>query len=72
MRLPPPCDSPTLVRTIRRDPVHAGLKIFGVTSHGPEQFGLARGGRGIDYWFNTPLNPEGLLHDLNQELAEVV
>lgn len=72
MRLPPPCDSPTLVRKIRHDPVYAGLKIFGVTSHGPEQFGLASGSRGIDHWFKTPFMAEGLLDDLNQELADVV
>lgn len=72
MRLPPPCDSPTLVRKIRHDSVYAGLKIFGVTSHGPEQFGLASGSRGIDHWFKTPFMTEGLLDDLNQELADVV
>jgi carbon storage regulator CsrA len=72
MRLPPPCDSPTLVRTIRRDPAYAGLKIFGVTSHGREPFGLASGSRGIDHWFDTSLNPRVLLDDLNQELAGVV
>jgi carbon storage regulator CsrA len=72
MRLPPPCDSPTLVRTIRHDPVYTGLKIFGVTSHGAAHFGLPSGSTGIDHWFNTPLNSKGLLHDLNHELAAVV
>jgi carbon storage regulator CsrA len=72
MRLPPPCDSPTLVRKIRRYSDYTGLKIFGVTSQGPEQFGLASGSRGIDHWFKTPFMTEGLLHDLNQELADVV
>ena len=69
MQLPPPCDSPSLVRTIRRDAVYAGLRIIGVTSQGP---GPAGGGGGIDHWFNTPLNSEELLHDLNKELADVV
>jgi CheY-like chemotaxis protein len=72
MRLPPPCDGPSLVRTVRREPAYAGLKIFGVTGGGPGHFGLAGGGRGVDHWFDTPLNPEALLHDLNQELAGVV
>ena len=72
MRLPPPCDSPTLVRTIRRDPACTGIKIFGVSSHGPEDFSLASGSGGIDHWFNTSLNSERLLHNLNQELADVV
>ena len=72
MRLPPPGDGPALVSEIRRDAAHAGLKIYGVTGGGPEQFGRAGGGRGIDHWFNTPLDSEELLHDLNQELADVV
>jgi carbon storage regulator CsrA len=72
MRLMPPCDSPTLVCKIRRDPACAGLKIFGVSTHGPEQFGVASGSRGIDHWFNTSVNSKELLHDLNQELADVV
>jgi carbon storage regulator CsrA len=72
MRLSPPCDGPTLVRTIRHDPANAGLKIFGVTVGGPGGFGPAGGSGGVDHWFNTPLNAEALLHDLNQELAGVV
>jgi carbon storage regulator CsrA len=72
MRLPGPCDSSTLVRKVRRDPACAGLKIFGVSSHSLTQFGLVSGSRGIDHWFNTSLNITGQLHDLNQELADVV
>jgi carbon storage regulator CsrA len=72
MRLPPPCDGPSLVRTIRRESAYAGLKIVGVTSGGPCHFGLAGGLRGVDHWFDTSLNPEVLLDDLNQELAGVV
>ena len=72
MRQPSPCDSPTLVRMIRRDPDYAGLKIFGVTRGGAGEFDLARGSRGIDHWFNAPFKAEVLLDDLNQELAGVV
>jgi carbon storage regulator CsrA len=72
MGLTPPCDGPALVRKIRRDPSCAGLKIFGVSSRGPEQFGLAGSGSGIDHWFDTSLDSGGLLHDLDRELADVV
>ena len=66
----PRCDGPTTVREIRRDPTLAGLKIFAVTGHSPDRFNLQPGAAGgIDRWFNKPLNPEALLHDLNQELA---
>ncbi len=70
MRLPPPCDGPSLVRSVRREPAYVGLKIIGVTGGGQGHFGLAGGG--VDHWFDTPLDPEALLHDLNLELAEVV
>ncbi|HEV3257873.1 MAG TPA: response regulator [Gemmataceae bacterium] len=65
----PRCDGPTTVREIRRDPALAGLKIFAVTGHAPERFGLEGKGAGIDRWFNKPLNPENLLRDLQQELG---
>jgi CheY-like chemotaxis protein len=65
----PRLDGPTTVRAIRRDPALAGLKIFAMTGHSPERFGLGEGPSGIDRWFNKPLNPEVLLRDLHQELG---
>jgi carbon storage regulator CsrA len=65
-----PClDGPTCVRTIRRDPAYAGLKIFGVTGVTHETFGLEKGPRGIDRWFRKPLNPEILLRHLNEDFS---
>ncbi len=72
MGLPPPCDGPALVRTIRRSAAYGGLKIYGVTARGPAQSGLVSGSRGVDHWFNTPLDSEEWLHALNRELADVV
>ncbi len=63
----PRCDGPTMLREIRRDPAYAGLKIFAVTGHAPEEL-LLDDDPGVDRWFNKPLNPEALLHDLNVEL----
>jgi carbon storage regulator CsrA len=60
----PRCDGPTAVRQIRSDPANRNLKIFGVTGHSPESFHL----EGVNRWFRKPLNPEVLLHDLNEEL----
>lgn len=65
----PRCDGPTTVRAIRRDPTLAGLKIFGVSGHALEHFGLERGPAGLDRWFQKPLNPETLLQDLQEEFA---
>ncbi len=64
----PRIDGPTMVRELRRDPAYASLKIFGVTGHLPEEFDLEPGPRGINRWFQKPLDPASLLHDLTEEL----
>jgi two-component system, OmpR family, response regulator len=64
----PRCDGPTTVRTIRRNPSYAGLRIFGLTGATVDQFGLAEGPSGIDRWFRKPINPEVLLKELMQNL----
>jgi carbon storage regulator CsrA len=60
----PRCDSATAVRQIRRDPAYAGLRIFAVTASAPDQFDVASGSAGIDRWFQKPLDPASLLHEL--------
>jgi carbon storage regulator CsrA len=63
----PRCDGPTTVRTIRRNPAHADLRIIGVTGGSVEQFGLDEGPSGINRWFRKPINPDVLLRELAQE-----
>jgi carbon storage regulator CsrA len=63
----PRCDGATTVREIRREPAWAGLKIFAVTGHLPDEFDLAHGPTGIDRWFHKPIDPAELVRDLNQE-----
>jgi carbon storage regulator CsrA len=65
----PRVDGPTTVREIRRDPTYAGLMIFGVTGHAPEEFDLDQGPAGVDRWFQKPVDPSALLHDLTELLA---
>jgi carbon storage regulator CsrA len=60
----PRVDGPTVVREIRSNPDFAGLKIFGVTAYSPTDFHLEQGPRGIDRWFQKPLDPCVLLQDL--------
>ncbi len=67
----PRCDGPSTVRQIRSDPAMAGLKVFAVTGHRPEDFDLECGARGIDRWFQKPLDPEGLVRELTTELGRV-
>jgi carbon storage regulator CsrA len=64
----PRCDGPTVVRNIRRDPSWAGVKIFAVSGHVPEEFDLASGPTGVNRWFHKPINPGELVRSLNQEL----
>ncbi len=64
----PRCDGPTVVRELRRDPTYAGLKIFAVTGHGPEEYDLGDGPRGVNRWFQKPIDPHELVRTLGFEL----
>jgi carbon storage regulator CsrA len=64
----PRCDGPTTVRVIRQDLALSGLRIFGVSGHPAEEFGLPQGAGGIDRWFQKPLNPEDLLRQIQHNL----
>ena len=66
----PRVDGPTTVRAIRRNPALAGLKIFGVTGHLPEEFDLELGPQGIDGWFQKPLDPTALLQQIMEEVDQ--
>jgi carbon storage regulator CsrA len=65
----PRCDGATTASEIRRDPACAGLKVFAVSGHSPNEYGLDRDAGGIDRWFNKPLDPAVLLRELTQELG---
>ncbi len=65
----PRCDGATTAREIRRDSAYAGLRIFAVTGHPATDYDLDMGPRGIDRWFNKPLDPAALLRELAQELG---
>jgi carbon storage regulator CsrA len=64
----PHCDGQTMVRKLRHDPAYADLKIFAVTGHSPDEYGLAVGPSGVDRWFRKPLDPVIFLRDLDIEL----
>jgi carbon storage regulator CsrA len=65
----PRCDGATMVRALRRDPAYAGLKIFAVTGHTPDEFDLARGPGGVDRWFHKPIDPINLVRDVHRALG---
>ena len=60
----PRCDGATVVRTVRKNPAYAGMRIFAVTGSTPTEFDLSAGSAGVDRWFRKPLDPTSLLHDL--------
>jgi carbon storage regulator CsrA len=64
----PRCDGLTAIREIRRNPRTAGLTVFAVTGHLPEDFDFRDTSRGVDAWFSKPINPENLVQRLNKEL----
>jgi carbon storage regulator CsrA len=64
----PRCDGQTAVKAIRSNPAYAGLKIFAVTGHLPDEFDLAIGPTGVDQWFHKPLNVDVLIQNLKKEL----
>jgi CheY-like chemotaxis protein/sRNA-binding carbon storage regulator CsrA len=70
--LMPRCDGPTTVRTIRRNPHFAGMKIFAVSGTAPAELGVELGPQGIDRWFQKPLDPERLVGELQSVLGVAV
>ena len=61
----PRCDGATAIQAIRRDPRTAALKVFAVTGHRQDEFDLQLG---IDGWFQKPVDPQALVHRLQEEL----
>lgn len=62
----PRCDGPTMIRSVRHDPALAGLRIFAVSGHLPEEFATA--GASVDRWFQKPIDPSQLLREMCSEL----
>jgi carbon storage regulator CsrA len=60
----PRCDGPTAVRQIRGNPAFAGMKIFAISGHLPEEYAIETGPKGIDRWFRKPVDTTALLRDL--------
>jgi carbon storage regulator CsrA len=65
----PRCDGPTTIRAIRNEPAYRDVKIFAVSGHPQERFGLDRGTGSFDRYFHKPINPEVLLRELDEELT---
>jgi len=64
----PQCDGAAVVREVRNDPAYAGLKIFALTGHTPDEYSISRGPGGIDRWFSKPVDPDDLVRGMRQDL----
>jgi len=67
----PEMDGPETVRSIRGNPDLSSVKVFAVTGKTPAEAGLEIGAAGVDRWFQKPVNPERLVHELNGELKSL-
>lgn len=67
--LMPRIDGPQTVRTIRSDPRHEGMKIYAVSGSSPQLLGLETGPKGVDRWFQKPLDPERLVSEMVREVG---
>jgi carbon storage regulator CsrA len=64
----PRCDGATMVRRVRQDPAYAGLKIFALTGHRPDEFSVAEGPGGVDRWFHKPIDPSEIVRGMRAAL----
>jgi carbon storage regulator CsrA len=67
----PRLDGAATLREIRRQPALAGLKVIGVSGHQAEEFNLEQSPRGVHRWFQKPVNPAELLHELQGAVCGV-
>ncbi len=65
----PRLDGAATLREIRREPAFAGLKVIGVSGHPPEEFNLEQSPGGFNRWFQKPVDPAELLHELKSEVC---
>lgn len=56
------------VEAIRETPHLDGLKVFAVSGTNPADMGIKVGPRGVDGWFDKPLDPNQLVNALRQKL----
>ena len=57
----PVCNGGEMVRQIRSEQRHAGLRVFAISASAPEDNDLEIGTQGVDRWFRKPVNPQFLV-----------
>ena len=64
MRLPR-FDGAATVEAIRLNPAYCALNIIAVTGSSPAEFELSAAGRGVDAWFQKPVNPKRIVEAMS-------
>jgi carbon storage regulator CsrA len=64
--LMPRCDGPSAIGQIRNDPHLDGLKVLAVSGTAPGGLGVETGPRGVDVWFQKPIDPEELVRAMDR------
>jgi len=67
--LMPRLDGPATIRSIRSNPDLEDVKVFAVSGSDQESLGVRTGPGGVDGWFSKPINPQRLVHEIQQSLA---
>jgi CheY-like chemotaxis protein len=64
----PRLDGPKTITSIRGEPELKKLKLFAVSGANRRELGIDVGPRGVDRWFEKPVNASELVSELNREL----
>lgn len=59
------------IDAIRRSPRLNHLRVFAISGTSPADLGVELGPRGVDRWFQKPINPETLVREISLELTSV-
>jgi carbon storage regulator CsrA len=59
------------IDAIRRTPRLNHLRVFAISGTSPAELGVELGPRGVDRWFQKPINPETLVREISLEMASV-
>ena len=68
MRMPR-FDGEKAVNTIRANPDYRNLKVFAVSGTDRSETNVSVGPRGVNRWFEKPVNPQNIVEAIREELA---
>ncbi len=66
----PRMDGPATISAIRRDPTYRGIKLFAVSGQDRAALQVPLGDRGVNRWFEKPLNPVEFASELDAETSK--